>query len=97
MTYLPLHQVKFGIEVAEAVACGKPVLITNKVNIWREIESDAAGLVDENTIAGTVRNLQHWLELDALRSGFIFGGWRSGWWRLFELICISQIKQKRLR
>ena len=42
---LPSHQENFGIVVAEAMALSKPVLITNKVNIWREIEQDGAGLV----------------------------------------------------
>ena len=42
---LPSHQENFGIVVAEAMALGRPVLITNKVNIWREIEADGAGLV----------------------------------------------------
>nr|WP_246781478.1 glycosyltransferase [Rhodoblastus sphagnicola] len=42
---LPSHQENFGIVVAEAMALGRPVLITNKVNIWREIESDHVGVV----------------------------------------------------
>ncbi len=62
---LPSHQENFGIVVAEALACAKPVLISNKVNIWREIESDGAGFVDEDTVEGTRRCLQRWLALDA--------------------------------
>jgi glycosyltransferase involved in cell wall biosynthesis len=69
---LPSHQENFGIAVAEALACGTPVLISNKVNIWREIEQDRAGLVDEDDEPGTVRLLQAWLALspgekDAMR------------------------------
>lgn len=62
---LPSHQENFGIVVAEALSCGKPVLISNKVNIWREIEADGAGFVDEDTVPGTVNNLEKWLALDA--------------------------------
>lgn len=62
---LPSHQENFGIVVAEALGCGKPVLISSKVNIWREIEADGAGFVDEDTVDGTARNLVRWLALDA--------------------------------
>ena len=62
---LPSHQENFGIAVAEALACGTPVLISNKVNIWREIESDRAGLVDEDDAPGTLRLLEKWLALSA--------------------------------
>lgn len=60
---LPSHQENFGIAVVEALACGKPVLISDKVNIWREIEADGAGLVGDDTEAGTVDTLQRWLAL----------------------------------
>ncbi|ANI99681.1 transferase [Polynucleobacter wuianus] len=60
---LPSHQENFGIVVAEALGCGKPVLISDKVNIWHEIEVSQAGFVDEDTIEGTVLNLNRWLSL----------------------------------
>lgn len=68
---LPSHQENFGIVVAEALACGLPVLISNRVNIWREIEADEAGMVDEDSEAGTTRLLKAWSSLDAgARAGF---------------------------
>lgn len=62
---LPSHQENFGIVVAEALGCGLPVLISNKVNIWREIEAAGAGFVAADTLEGTLANLNHWLGLGA--------------------------------
>ena len=50
--------------VAEALAAGTPVLISNKVNIWREIEADGAGLVEPDDLAGTIRLLKRWAGAD---------------------------------
>ena len=58
---LPSHQENFGISVVEALACDKPVLISNKVNIWREIAHDEAGFVEEDTVDGTARLLNRFL------------------------------------
>lgn len=60
---LPSHQENFGIVVAEALACGIPVLISNKVNIWREIVTNGAGFVAADTIDGTAANFEKWLAL----------------------------------
>lgn len=60
---LPSHQENFGIAVVEALACGRPVLISDKVNIWREIERDGAGLVAEDTVSGMRKLLRVWLRM----------------------------------
>jgi len=65
---LPSHQENFGIAVVEALACGKPVLISNQVNIWREIEAMGAGIVKTDSLAGTLDGLNNWaLKNDAER------------------------------
>jgi glycosyltransferase involved in cell wall biosynthesis len=61
---LPSHQENFGIAVAEALVCGVPVLISDKVNIWPEIDANRAGYVEPDTLVGTEALLQRWLRLD---------------------------------
>lgn len=60
---LPSHQENFGISVAEALACHQPVLISDQVNIWREIEQAGAGFVAADTLEGTLQLLEKWISL----------------------------------
>lgn len=58
---LPSHQENFGVVVAEALAASKPVLISNKVNIWREVQDAGAGYVEPDNVDGVIRLLQRYL------------------------------------
>ena len=60
---LPSHQENFGIAIVEALACKKPVLISDKINIWQEINNDRAGIVKNDTKQGTVELLTQWIGL----------------------------------
>jgi glycosyltransferase involved in cell wall biosynthesis len=60
---LPSHQENFGISVVEALSVGRPVLISNQVNIWRQIEQDQVGLVEDDTLQGTENLLRRWFKL----------------------------------
>ena len=57
---LPSHQENYGIAVVEALACSVPVLITDRVNIWKEIETDGAGLVCADTVDSFTGILRQW-------------------------------------
>jgi glycosyltransferase involved in cell wall biosynthesis len=58
---LPSHQENFGMAVVEALAIGLPVLISNRINIWREVDQDGAGYVESDDFSGTVRLLNRWI------------------------------------
>ena len=63
----PSHQENFGIVIAEALAVGCPVIISNAVNIWREIVEDGAGLAGPDTVQDTADNIERFLRLSFLQ------------------------------
>lgn len=60
---LPSHQENFGIAVVEALSCNKPVLISNQINIFREIEIEGGGIVQADTLEGTKTQILAWIAL----------------------------------
>jgi glycosyltransferase involved in cell wall biosynthesis len=62
---LPSHQENFGIAVAEAMSCARPVLLSDKVNIAPEIAAAGAGLMELDTQQGTDNLVRRWIETPA--------------------------------
>jgi glycosyltransferase involved in cell wall biosynthesis len=60
---LPSHSENFGLVVVEAMACGVPVLISDRVNIWQEVAATGGGFVASDDLDGTTILLQRWLKL----------------------------------
>ena len=60
---LPSHHESFGMVVAEALSRGLPVLISDKVNIWREVVADGAGFASNDDTDSAAKLLQRWAAL----------------------------------
>jgi glycosyltransferase involved in cell wall biosynthesis len=82
---LPSHQENFGVVVAEALALGKPVLITDKVNIWREIEADRAGVVVQDSAEGVDEGLGRMLAMSNAERTAMSGAARRSFETRYDL------------
>ena len=81
---LPSHQENFGIAVAEALACGVPVLISKEVNIWPEIEACGAALCEADTLEGTQAMFEQWKRMSADRKAAMRTAARPCFYANFE-------------
>ncbi len=82
---LPSHQENFGISVVEALACSKPVLITDKINIHYEIAEEKAGIVDDDTEIGIYRLLEKWLNFSDTEKKVISKNALDAYLKLFRV------------
>ena len=71
--------------VAEAMACSTPVLVSDKVNIWREIQSANAGIVQPDDLEGTRRLITQFCALSQDRRAQMGKAARSTFLRYFHV------------
>ena len=61
---LASHGENFGVSIAESLSLGKPVLITDKVNIAKDILNYNAGLVSSNTVNSFSKKLNKFEQIN---------------------------------
>ncbi len=57
---LPSHQENFAMAAVEAMCCGTPVLLSEQVQIQRDVVREGAGFAEPDTLEGTTRLLNRW-------------------------------------
>src|SRR6059058_3013189 len=64
---LPSYQENFGIAVIESLAAGTPVVISDQVNIHRQISENQLGGVAKTDVSALASALSRWMSDEQLR------------------------------
>jgi glycosyltransferase involved in cell wall biosynthesis len=71
--------------VAEALAAGLPVIISNKVTIFEAVQSDGAGLISDDTLASFTSSLERWLQMSAAEKAAMAASARNSFLSRFDI------------
>lgn len=82
---LPSHQENFGIAAVEAIASGKPVLLSRPVNLAPDLVEAGCALSEGDTLKGTKRLIARWLALPAETRGAMGERGRALFARRFQM------------
>ena len=64
---LPSYQENFGIAVVESLAAGTPVVISDQVNIWHEVQAAGVGGIVPTQVEPLAREIERWMADEKLR------------------------------
>jgi len=67
MFVLPSYSENFGMSVVEAMACGCPVVISDKVGIYKEVADNNAGIIFKTTVESVEEGILKLLNDEKLR------------------------------
>ena len=82
---LPSHQENFGVAVVEALASGRPVLLTHPVNIAQDLAADGCALVEPDTQEGIAHLLTRWLALPPSQQAEMAARARDSFLRRYDM------------
>jgi glycosyltransferase involved in cell wall biosynthesis len=93
---LPSHCETFPVAVLEALATNVPVLVSDKVNLWKVIDAAGAGLISSDDTSSVVRELSSWFAKSSLERRLMAENARRCFEANFRIECAVQLHEELL-
>ena len=77
MFVLPSYSENFGMTVVEAMACETPVVVSDKVGIYKEVENAKAGIIVKTEVDSLYEGMKQIIENEKLRNNISENGRKS--------------------